>query len=691
MVVVSILYFFVTTIFLSFILDLFTDYRAGWFEQFFMRIGIGLAFLSVLGVILDLLFIPINAWIILGISTVFPVIHTWKNREHIEEWLEGIGTLKISFKKLIFYSLLLAMFGVTTYMYMSGSFGYPYMEDGDPWGYTAVSKVIAEEETFKADYRYNHYSEPYTQGYQIVMGILHQTNNSMYWTMKFFHNLILGLSIPFFYFFAKNVLPESNRREEYAFFSTVALFAIPSWVTHFIFSFNYNMVLFLVLLYALTKVNTKGWSVVTGLLLASIFVNHAFTAILTTMVLGLYIFFTYMHSGEIPERLVDAGYLGFLVSLLFYVPSSLRHSYYFTEFVNESHGGLEKVLFPLFNNITLLLSTIILIIGFYTLVKTKKYWSPKVREVVTSKNTRLSVLGVFYGVLFVLTFVPRKLVDIEGTASRSYSFMDFWEAAPRMINNTVGFGPVIFILTSLALLYFFSNINLFFEKEKRYLFTSFNIFFVLLWLVFGYDHSVLFMTFRVWTYLAIFTSLLAGFGLYIIYNTLESTDLGELGSYAVVSVLIVLMIFTSFMPKYEHNTNVWPEHRIQVPESYAAYNFIREELPKDSNVIRTCGNTYILAAYDAYPPLTEPRMSPQWRDGPENTPSIYEEIYSLSTDELYTELTDKDVEYLVSGVSCVAGNNEDQEELQELIRTLEQDERFTPIFSTSTEVVVEIR
>ena len=194
--VLSILFFLGVTIGLSFLIDLFIDYRADIVEQFFMRIGFGISAFTILGIFLDFFGIPLHFMtflIIAFIITISAILKKWKFS--FNKWLQPIK----SKNNIISYIIVFLMFCVTAYMYISGSFGYPYFENDDPWDYTVVSKVIGEGHTIRAPFKYNHYSEPYTQGYQALMGVIGQTNDSIYWTMKFFTNLIYAFSIPFFF------------------------------------------------------------------------------------------------------------------------------------------------------------------------------------------------------------------------------------------------------------------------------------------------------------------------------------------------------------------------------------------------------------------------------------------------------------------------------------------------------------
>ena len=144
---------------------------------------------------------------------------------------------------------MLVLFGLTLNMYLEGSFRYDYFEDTDPWGYTAVADYIGENKTFSVPYYSLQYSEPYTQGYQIVMGLLSQTNDSIYWTMKFFNALIVSFGVLFMYFFARRFSGD----EDVAVLAGFFLFAVPAWVSHFVFSLHFNMTIFVVLLYVLAQ------------------------------------------------------------------------------------------------------------------------------------------------------------------------------------------------------------------------------------------------------------------------------------------------------------------------------------------------------------------------------------------------------------------------------------------------------
>ena len=96
-------------------------------------------------------------------------------------------------------------------MYHKGAFNYPYLEDDDSWSHAmGVEYVSIEKTVFEKTSVGFHYIDPYPPAYEMLFGIIHQTNDSIYWTLKFFNALIISLSIIFFYFFAK-VLSKSPK------------------------------------------------------------------------------------------------------------------------------------------------------------------------------------------------------------------------------------------------------------------------------------------------------------------------------------------------------------------------------------------------------------------------------------------------------------------------------------------------
>ena len=191
----SVIYFLVVTFSTGTLIDLFVrKWEADWLEKLVMRFGVGLAAMSVIGVILNLLHIPLDFRVFLGVGFFILICAIIRNKPFSSFATRERGAALSQWWKSreFWYSIfMLVLFAVTVKMYVGGTFRYDYFEDTDPWGYTVVADFISEMKTYSAPYYSIQYSEPYTQGYQIVMGVLSQTNDSIYWTMKFFTSLII--------------------------------------------------------------------------------------------------------------------------------------------------------------------------------------------------------------------------------------------------------------------------------------------------------------------------------------------------------------------------------------------------------------------------------------------------------------------------------------------------------------------
>ena len=111
-----------------------------------------------------------------------------------------------------------------------------------------------------------HYIDPYPPLYDMLMGILHQTNDSVYWTLKFFNALLVSLSVIFFYFFAKEFTGSSRK----ALFGTFALFAVPAFLSHFIWAIALTMPLFFVSFYSIEKIkHDRRWWIPAAIVIAA--------------------------------------------------------------------------------------------------------------------------------------------------------------------------------------------------------------------------------------------------------------------------------------------------------------------------------------------------------------------------------------------------------------------------------------
>ena len=164
-------------------------------ERNLIRIGIGMGVFVMVGVLMNLVHIPLDWKIFLALSLVYPLMCLYKSVRHNTF---KIPKLTLTKTNLTILGAVLIFF-VCLSMYAGGAFKYPYLEDDDPWEHANSVKYIAIEKTLNSPDNYEFkYLDPYPPGYNLMMGVLHQTSPSMMWTLKFFNGLMLALGILFF-------------------------------------------------------------------------------------------------------------------------------------------------------------------------------------------------------------------------------------------------------------------------------------------------------------------------------------------------------------------------------------------------------------------------------------------------------------------------------------------------------------
>ncbi len=680
----SVIYFLIVTIGLGFLTDLIIkDWKADFLEKLVMRLGIGIAIFTFLGVILNLLHIPLDWKIYLIIAiTIFSAAAYFRKKE-------VLSFPKFSFSKItkqqIYSILLLIMFAVTAYMYIHGSFVYPWLEDGDPYGYSLASKYIAEEKTFSTPFQYSHYAEPYTQGYQILMGVLHQTNDSIYWTMKFFNALIISLSLLFFYYFAKRF----TENEDIAIVSTFALFAIPCWVGHFVFSLNFNMALFPVLLYCLVAMrNNNKWKYILALVFASVLINHVNTAVTILMLLGIYyINYIFVHE-DLNIKLILSLFGGFILSLLYYIPIYIQHSDLFFNPVAQS-GGLNfifKLIHKIIFNPLILGISIVIIASLVVLLAINKFWFKHIKRGLQIKNIKQILFLIVLGTVALILILPsKKLINLKGSGTRAYTLADFFVAQKgNMTNNPIGVGIILMSLFTIGIIFILLSYKKLFEKENFWISTT------LIWVIFsliiilGVYHSVMYLPFRMWTFFAIPASLIIGFAVVGLAKLIKKQHLTAIFIIAVV----ILVIPTSFAQKYWHNTAVWPEHQIFIPESQKFYVELRDGdiIPKDSHVYPLCHQPSTLYGYDMHP------MTWANEELSENSETAYfRTALNKSIEDNYQFLKRNEMEYVVLGASCVAKHKFDVNLTNQRLQEISASDNFELVYNTQSEFLFSVK
>jgi len=533
------------------------------FERQVTYMAIGFGIFPLLSIIINFLGIPLDWKIFLFLSLFFPAYVLV--RKIIKRKLTFLR-FQYKFTTASFILLVvLLIFASTLFMYTKGAFAYPYLEDEDPWGHAVGAKYVALEKNAydpptsftnnKIDQQLS-YIDPYPPAYDIIMGILHQTSSDLNWTLKFFNTLIISLGIIFFYLFAKNFMKNSEK----ALTATFFLAALPAYLSHFIWAHSLVITLLFPALYTLIKIRENiRWAYITAFIVASIWVSQNIEQpIKLTVIL---IFFVTVTSITTKKWLWQewagiGGGIGF--SLLWW-------------------GSMIKK---------------------YTLQGFLQYFAgDSASEADIAIASSVSDIGLWEK----LFGFWQKVTSPGGSASRAYTARDFFQASKEnMINSPVGLGPVITILALAGIFYILWKYKSSIVEEKN-TYKAVIIFWLMyaFWAVNGqtFPLSVARGPFRAWMLLAIPVALISAEMLFEIKDRFKN----KIISLAVVGIILIAVFFTSFVPKYELNTQSWPTSgsfiNQQEPWEYGTWF---NTLPPDTKVFLYSPRDKLTIGYGAF-------------------------------------------------------------------------------------------
>lgn len=161
---------------------------------------------------------------------------------------------------------------------------------------------------------------------------------------------------------------------------------------------------------------------------------------------------------------------------------------------------------------------------------------------------------------------------------KMYTISDLFVSPIRnSIDNATGFGAVIFILGGLSLVAMIAT------YKRQFTYTLLLSWIILLMLALFSNHlPISFIPSRMWVYVSIPLSMIAGWGLSAIYK-----DKKYEVSTAVALVFVIGIVVFSFIPKYNINTVEWGSSRFTTDDEYNMADFVFN-LPIGTNVIDAC-------------------------------------------------------------------------------------------------------
>jgi hypothetical protein len=241
------------------------------FLRLIIYLGTGLGNLVVLIVLFDVVGIPLRWWYFLLLGLVCPVYLVSKRGLRKEKYF--------SWKKEYWcYCVVLFAVVLLGFTFYQGAYGYPYLEDDDPWGHAVAVKWVAETGSYHQEVPggISHYLEPYPPSYDAILALAYQINGTVFHTLKVFNVLLLMLGVLFYFIFVKELF--GIRVGTVA---TLVFVALPSGPSHFIWSHTLALTLFpLAMLIAVRSFESGQWFWPAIVMVAAMMVTHPFVAVL---------------------------------------------------------------------------------------------------------------------------------------------------------------------------------------------------------------------------------------------------------------------------------------------------------------------------------------------------------------------------------------------------------------------------
>ncbi len=570
-------------------------------ERNLMRLGVGLSAFIVLGIALNALRVPLDWRVFLLASVACPA--------YCFVFRKGYRQLKAPFLRIklsgISVFAVLAIFAAVLFMYVSGSFVYPYLEDDDPWTHARGVKYVSVEKTaFANEFLNSQYIDPYPPSYDMIFGVLHQVSSSIYWTIKFFNALLISLSIVFFYFFARLFTGSRGK----ALFATFVLASVPAYLSHFIWAPALAMVVFFPAMYALEMAaKDKKWWIIAAVCFASILLSHPTQAAKLFAFIAIYIGIKSL-SLFLSNRkawLKDswpwfAAVAGGVVLSLFWWALKWR---VFARFATGGFkGGSEAAAAVVQNSPNFIARFFTLVVralnpdgGTATRVYTLKDLAFAQGSNMINNPVGLGffvfllmLAGLFSALAGFARFLPRPRVFVSAVVvivmistialtSRTLEFQEgfYGRDGPLRPQNWVnppsyqGVFAITLVLALLVAAFVLSLVALVRagnEQRGRLVFLAI----LLGWLLFAFlgvnnktfNLPIGLFAFRFWMILAVPAAILASEGLFAVLGFVGKLRLEPLAAtilkLAIASVVVVGVFFTSSVQKYEVNTSNWP-------------------------------------------------------------------------------------------------------------------------------------
>jgi hypothetical protein len=281
-------------------------------ESAAMRLGFGLCALPILFVVMESAGVRLAWHVILLLSLIRPAY----------DFLVGlrlkVPILHVEVPRVDVYSASAFLLSAVAFsIALWGSYAYPYLEDGDSWEHSVGAKYVSLYGSYSSPngMSFAHYLKPYPPSYDVLLGVVHQLNSSVSWTLKAFNSLLIALTYLFAFFMARRIFSDGRA----ALFSAFILFALPPFGSHTIWAHTLSMALLFPVFYALDCVREgKAWAILSSLFLASSLVVQPLMSAVMGVFYGSYLLARWYHERGEAKRLMAVGVMALLAALLFW-------------------------------------------------------------------------------------------------------------------------------------------------------------------------------------------------------------------------------------------------------------------------------------------------------------------------------------------------------------------------------------
>lgn len=668
----TIILFFICSYGLGFSMAKIARESENFLERNLMRVGIGLGSMIVLGLLLSLLRVPLDWRVFLGLSIIIPLFHLVKNANNIR-----IGFRLTKYDLTIIVMLLI--FFASFYMYSKGAFSYPWLEDDDSWGHAIGAKYVALEKTAFAD-KPLRYIDPYPPAYDMLLGILHQSNDSLYWTLKFFNALIISLSIIFFFFFAKEIMDKNK-----ALFATFALASIPAFLSHFIWAIALSIPLYFVALYCAERIrHDRKWVFIAAIMIGAVLT----TSPSHSAYFGIFFIVYYMAKALTEKKLAVpyalAGIMGILVSfILWWIPAILKHGLKDTLKGLGSPPGVNVLttagtadrIYTLRDFIIAQKQNMInnpigigFVVSFLALFAILFLFWKYIREIRKNKVAIFILIILLSVVLFSLSQTYTKFVPKRDVAALPPGATPFFEFLSDQFFMVISLSVILILLTLIIV-----NHKTVDPKDGY-------LIFILAWLFFAFyfvNASPFYYKltpFRVWSILAIPVAIIAAEGL---ASLMQLFGKFKISKFAVIIVVAAGILFTSAYQKYTVNTAQWPPGGFWTSyDEVMGYVWMKDNLEKNSNVFSFVNNGPVIG------------MDMHTCHWCQNIQDYQQNGFNQTTEQNYNWLKREKYRYIVIDGQTARkfGANETNAKVNEMIAS----NKFSPAFNNNGLIVLEI-